>query len=68
MAGSPAQRTATSPHSYRPARAMRRQAGKSEEAALYVRRIHEANVVAAEAAKAAAEALAMAEELAAGLS
>ena len=43
------------------------QAGKSEEAALYVRRIHEANVVAAEAAKAAAEALAMAEELAAAI-
>ena len=44
------------------------QAGKSEEAALYVRRIREANEVAAEEAKRAAEALAMAEELAAGLS
>ena len=45
------------------------QAGKSEEAALYVRRIREANEVAAEVeAKRAAKALAMAEELAAGLS
>lgn len=44
------------------------QAGKSAEAAVYVRRIREANVVAAEEAKRAAEALAMAEELAAGLS
>ena len=39
------------------------QAGKREEAALYVRRIREANEVAAEEAKRAAEALAMAEEL-----
>ena len=44
------------------------QAGKSAEAAVYVRRIREANEVAAEEAKRAAEALAMAEELAAGLS
>ena len=45
------------------------QAGKSDETAeSIVRRIRGANVMAAEAAKRAAEALAMAEELAAGLS
>ena len=43
------------------------QAGKSDETAEYVRRIRGANVMAAEAAKRAAEALAMAEELAAAI-